>query len=52
MYAEVKARNASVADGTIGKAIGSKCGANFTCESAAFLLSCFVWGSVFSGWSC
>jgi hypothetical protein len=35
MYAEVKMRNASVADGTIGKAIGSKCGANFTCESSS-----------------
>ncbi|GHJ87549.1 hypothetical protein NliqN6_3951 [Naganishia liquefaciens] len=30
MYAQVKQRNASVADGTIGRAIGSKCGANFT----------------------
>jgi hypothetical protein len=33
MYAAVKSKNATVADGTIGKAINSKCGANFTCES-------------------
>lgn len=33
MYAEVKSKNATVAEGTIGKAINSKCGANFTCES-------------------
>ncbi|KAI5451385.1 hypothetical protein NCC49_001692 [Naganishia albida] len=30
IYAEVKAKNSSVADGTIGRAINSKCGANFT----------------------
>jgi hypothetical protein len=33
MYAEVKSKNATVAEGTIGKAINSKCGANFTCKS-------------------
>ncbi|KAJ9114429.1 hypothetical protein QFC20_001572 [Naganishia adeliensis] len=30
MYAEVKSKNATVAESTIGKAINSKCGANFT----------------------
>ncbi|KAJ9125774.1 hypothetical protein QFC24_002558 [Naganishia onofrii] len=39
MYKEVAARNASVASGTIGKAINSKCGANFTTGTSSNITS-------------
>ncbi|KAJ9102404.1 hypothetical protein QFC21_002804 [Naganishia friedmannii] len=39
MYKEVQARNATVASGTIGKAINSKCGANFTTGTSSNITS-------------
>ncbi|KAJ9098342.1 hypothetical protein QFC19_006466 [Naganishia cerealis] len=39
MYKAVEARNASVASGTIGKAINTKCGANFTTGNSSSITS-------------